>query len=54
MHRSLIYEALGLIELSRRDLMNIEFCDPKFKLKYFEEGKRLEANGNMAESFKIK
>ena len=37
MHRSLIYEALGLTELSSKDLIKIQVYDPQFREKYQEE-----------------
>ena len=41
MHRSCLYEALGLIELAKRDQIKIIELDPKFELKYQEEILRL-------------
>ena len=54
MHRSCVYEALGLLELSKRDLIMIKELDDRFDLKYLEESKKLENEGKYKESYRIK
>ena len=54
MHRSCVYEALGLLELSKRDLIMIKELDERFELKYLEESKILENEGKYKESYRIK
>ena len=45
MHRSSVYEALGLLELSKRDLIRMLKLDPKIELRYLGEIKNLENKG---------
>ncbi|CDW73636.1 tpr domain containing protein [Stylonychia lemnae] len=54
MHRSLIYEALGLVQLSRKDMYRIREYDETFEKKYNEESIKLQQSGQLAQSFKIK
>ena len=42
MHRSSVYEALGLLELGKRDLIRMLQLDPKIELRYLGEIKKLE------------
>ena len=52
-HRAMVYEALGLLEMSRRDMLRIKQCDPLFRQKYISESMKLQREGNMQASFKI-
>ncbi len=54
MHRSLVYEALGLAEMSARDMRLIKEEDPGFRLRYYTEASRLEGEGYFKKALKIK
>eukprot|EP00347_Sterkiella_histriomuscorum_P024353 403331421 len=55
MNRSQVYEALGLIELSRKDMYRIKEYDSQFMDRQYQKSLQLEENGNlMMESFKIR
>ena len=45
MHRSCAYEALGLQEMQARDIIEIAKTDATFRLRYIEEGKKLQGEG---------
>ncbi len=45
MHRSCVYEALGLREMQARDIRGIAQSDPGFRLRYMEEAAKLEKEG---------
>lgn len=47
MHRSCVYESLGLSEMQARDMIDIAKSDPTFRLRYIEEGKRLYQEGHV-------
>lgn len=54
MHRSIAYEALGLLEMCARDMREIAGYDKGFRLRYFEEATRLEMEGFISKANKIK
>ena len=45
MHRASVYEAIGLLDHSRRDLHSILEADPNFVQRYHAQAIQLEENG---------
>lgn len=49
-HRSSVYEALGLMELASRDMFRILDLDPRIELKYRQELEKQESQGRFEEA----
>ena len=54
MHRSCVYEALGLSEMQARDMIEIAKADATFRLRYLEEGQRLYQEGHVLRAQKVR
>jgi len=54
MHRAAVYEALGLLEHSKRDLNHIIEADPNFIQRYHSQALQLEELGQAVEASRIR